>query len=265
VLLLLVFVMSVAWRRITYRYVPDVKRRHHFLLIRRIVLLILVAGILTATFASDFSSLTTLIGLVTAGVAIALQDVILSMAGYFVIIGKYGIRTGDRVRIASVNGDVLDVGLVWIYLMELETRGSDQLPTGRIVEFPNSVVFDHVAGIFKQLPGTRFLWHEVSLVVPPNSDFRATQSAMLTAVESVFDDYRPAIEKQHRDMDRLLGMATAPPVPHSRLRVAPNGVEIRVRYPVEIERAGDIDDRITAAVTEATNAPEPTNAGSALH
>jgi small-conductance mechanosensitive channel len=248
VLLLLVFGMAVAWRRITFRYVQDVKRRHHFLLIRRIVLLLLVAGILTATFASDFSSLTTFIGLLTAGIAIALQDVILSIAGYFVIIGKYGIRPGDRVRIAAVNGDVLDVGLVWIYLMELETRGSDQLPTGRIVEFPNSVVFDHSAGIFKQLPGTRFLWHEVALTAAPDSDFEATQKRMLAAVESVFAEYREDIERQHREMDRLLGTTTPPPRPHSRLRVAPNGIEIRVRYPVEIAGAGEIDDRVAAAI-----------------
>jgi small-conductance mechanosensitive channel len=251
VLLLLVVVIAVLWRHLAFRYVADVKRRHHLLLIRRIVLLVLVAGVLVATFASDFSSLTTFIGLVTAGVAIALQDVILSMAGYFVLIGKYGIRAGDRVRIASVNGDVLDVGLVWIYLMELETRGSDQLPTGRIVEFPNSVVFDHAAGIFKQLPGTRFLWHEVSLIVPPGSDFRATERRMLAAVESVFAEYRAAIEQQHRAMDRLLRITTEPPVPHSRLRIAPAGVEIRVRYPVEIEKAGDIDDSVAAAITDA--------------
>jgi small-conductance mechanosensitive channel len=248
VILLLVVTMSIVWRRVTFRYVADVKRRHHFLLIRRIVLLLVVAGILTVTFAADFSSLTTFFGLLTAGIAIALQDVILSMAGYFVIVGKYGIRVGDRVRIAAVNGDVLDVGLVWIYLMELETRGSDQLPTGRVVEFPNSVVFDHSAGIFKQLPGTRFLWHEVSLTVPSDSDFRATQSKMLAAVESVFEQYRPAIEQQHRDMDRLLGMTTPPPRPHSRLRVASGGMEIRVRYPVEIENAGEIDDEVAAAV-----------------
>jgi small-conductance mechanosensitive channel len=256
ILFLLVFAVSVAWRRITFRYVPDVKRRHHLLLIRRIVVLLLVAAVLAATFASDFSSLTTFAGLLTAGIAIALQDVILSTAGYFVMIGKYGIRVGDRVRIAAVNGDVLDVGLVWIYLMELETRGTDQLPTGRIVEFPNSVVFDHSAGIFKQLPGTRFLWHEVSLVVPGDTDFRETQQKMLAAVERVFAGYREAVERQHRNMDRLLGITTPPPAPHTRLRVASGGVEIRVRYPVEIETAGDTDDRVAAAITEALR-PSP--------
>jgi small-conductance mechanosensitive channel len=255
VLLLLVVAISVIWRRVTFRYVTDVKRRHHFLLIRRIVVLLLVAAILTATFASDFSSLTTFVGLLTAGIAIALQDVILSMAGYFVIVGKYGIRVGDRVRIASVNGDVLDVGLVWIYLMELESRGSDQLPTGRVVEFPNSVVFDHSAGIFKQMPGTRFLWHELSLTVPASSDFHETQEKMLAAVNEVFGEYRERVERQHREMVRLLGISSDTPRPHSRLRVAPSGVEVRVRYPVEIENAGDVDDRVAAAVTRAIRSP----------
>jgi len=118
---------------------------------------------------------------------------------------------------------------------------------GRIVEFPNSVVFDHSAGIFKQLPGTRFLWHEVSLTVPPDTDFREKQTRLLAAVESVFEEYRPAIEQQHRDMDRLLGITTPIPRPHTRLRVASRGVEIRVRYPVEIENAAEIDDRVAAA------------------
>jgi hypothetical protein len=51
-------------------------------------------------------------------------------------------------------------------------------------------------------------------------------------------------------MDRLLNMTTPPPRPHTRLRVADDGIEIRVRYPVEIRNAGDIDDRVAAAITE---------------
>lgn len=90
-------------------------------------------------------------------------------------IGWYG-RLDNEARLADQPTDVLDIGLVWIYLMELETRGSDQLPTGRIVEFPNSVVFDHSAGI------------------------RDVQERMLGAVNGVFDEYRGAIEQQHRAM-----------------------------------------------------------------
>ncbi|HEV7429241.1 MAG TPA: mechanosensitive ion channel family protein [Thermoanaerobaculia bacterium] len=252
VVLMLVFAFSALWRRVTFRYVQDVRRRHQFLLLRRIVTLVIVAGVIAASFATDVGSLTTFAGFLTAGIAIALQDVILSVAGYFVIIGKYGIRVGDRVQIAHVSGEVLEVGLVWMYLMEFEARGRDQLPTGRIVEFPNAVVFDHSAGIFKQLPGTRYLWHEVSVTVPATVDYRAVQERMLAAVNSVFADYGEAVQQQHREMERMLRLTMPPPHPQSRRRVAANGVEVTIRYPVELERAQEIDDRITAAVTEAS-------------
>ncbi|MCU1246009.1 MAG: hypothetical protein JWN02_1919 [Acidobacteria bacterium] len=252
VVLLFVFGISVLWRRVTFRYIKDVRRRHAFLLMRRIVTLVVVAGVIAVTFATDVGSLTTFAGFLTAGIAIALQDVILSVAGYFVIIGKYGIRVGDRVQIAHVTGDVIEIGLVWMYLKELETRGRDQLSTGRIVEFPNAVVFDHSAGIFKQLPGTRYLWHEVSVIVPTGVDYRAVQQRMLAAVDAVYAEYRDRVERQHRDMERMLRLTMEPPRPQSRLRIAPGGVEVTIRYPVELEGAAEIDDRITAAVTEAT-------------
>src|SRR4051812_4075480 len=255
VILLLVFAFSALWRRVTFRYVHDVRRRHQFLLLRRIVTLVVVAGVIAASFATDVGSLTTFMGFLTAGIAIALQDVILSIAGYFVIIGKYGIRVGDRVQIAHVSGEVLEVGLVWMYLMEFEARGRDQLPTGRIVEFPNAVVFDHSAGIFKQLPGTRYLWHEVSVTVPATVDYRAVQQRMLDAVNGVFADYGDAVQQQHREMERMLRLTMPPPHPQSRLRVAATGVEVTIRYPVELEHAPAIDDRITAAVTQASGAP----------
>jgi small-conductance mechanosensitive channel len=252
VVLLLIFGISVLWRRVTFRYVQDVRRRHAFLLMRRIVTLVVVAGVIAVTFATDVGSLTTFAGFLTAGIAIALQDVILSVAGYFVIIGKYGIRVGDRVQIAHVTGDVIEIGLVWMYLKELEARGRDQLPTGRIVEFPNAVVFDHSAGIFKQLPGTRYLWHEVSVIVPTGVDYHAVQQRMLAAVDAVYAEYRERVERQHRDMERMLRLTMELPRPQSRLRIAPGGVDVTIRYPVELEGAAEIDDRITAAVSEAT-------------
>jgi hypothetical protein len=92
--------------------------------------------------------------------------------------------------------------------------------------------------------------------VPATSDFHDVQSRMLGAVNEVFGGYRDAIERQHREMIRLLGITSDTPRPHSRLRVAQTGVEIRVRYPVEIEHAGDVDDQVAAAVTRAMAEPK---------
>jgi small-conductance mechanosensitive channel len=117
-----VYGISELWRRAIYRYVTDVRRRYQFLLIRRIVLWFVIAIIIAAAFASELGAVTTFAGLMTAGIAVALQNVILSIAGYFFLIGKYGLRVGDRVQIADVTGDVVDIGLVRMHIMEV-TRG----------------------------------------------------------------------------------------------------------------------------------------------
>ena len=169
-------------------------------------------------------------------------------------VGKYGIRVGDRLQISRVTGQVAEIGLVRLYLMELGGSGSDAAPTGRIVEFPNSVVFDANAGVFKQLPGTNFVWHEVSAMLPRDADYRAAEQNMLRAVDSVFAGYSEAIARQHRDMERTLQLTMDAPRPQSRFRLSQTGIEITIRYPVELEHAAEIDDRITRALLAATGA-----------
>ena len=169
--LIMVLVISEIWRRATFRYVQDVRRRYQFLLLRRIVVWFLVAIIIAVAFASELGSLATFAGLLTAGVAVALQNVILSLvAGYFFLIGKYGVRVGDRVQVAGVTGDVIDIGLVRLHLMEVGGSGSSARPTGRVVVFSNAVVFQANAGLFKQIPGTNLsgarspsLWHRTAI------------------------------------------------------------------------------------------------------
>jgi small-conductance mechanosensitive channel len=245
VLLAIVVGVSELWRRATFRYVTDTRRRYQFLLLRRIVVWVTVAIIVSFAFASELSSITTFAGLLTAGIAVALQNVILSVAGYFFLIGKYGVRVGDRVQVAGVTGDVVDIGLVRLHLMEV-TGGSSARPTGRVVVFSNAVVFQANAGMFKQIPGTNFLWHEITLTLGPESNYREVEQRMLEAVNHVFDEYREKMELQRRNMERSLNsVAIASFKPESHLHLTPTGLEVVIRYPVELGNAAEIDDRIT--------------------
>ena len=94
--------LSEIWRRVTFRYIGDPRRRRQFLVLRRIVIGFLVAIVLTVGFVSQFSSLATFAGFITAGIAVGLQAVLLSVAAYFFIIGRYGIRVGDRISVAGL-------------------------------------------------------------------------------------------------------------------------------------------------------------------
>jgi len=126
-------------RRATRRHVQDPERRHVILVIQRVVLWFTIVIVAAFAFASDWTSLATFFGLLTAGVAVALQSVILSAVGYFVLVGKRGIRVGDRVQISGVTGDVTDIGWLQFQLREIDPR--TQQPTGNMVTFSNSFVF----------------------------------------------------------------------------------------------------------------------------
>src|SRR5262249_48627463 len=130
--ILAVLLISELWRRATFRYVGDSRRRRQFLTLRRIVIACALILTVVLGFVTEFGSLATYAGFVTAGLAVALQNPILSIVAYFFLIGRYGIRVGDRVTISGVTGDVIEIGLVRISLMEL---GPDMHSTGRVVVF----------------------------------------------------------------------------------------------------------------------------------
>ncbi len=250
--LLVVVGFSELWRRAIFRYVKDVKRRYQFLLLRRILLWFSISLIVAFAFSTELGSLATFAGLLTAGVAVALQNVILSIAGYFFLIGKYGIRVGDRVQIAGVTGEVVEIGLVRLHMMEIASGGSDAQPTGRVVAFSNSVVFQPTGGVFKQIPGTNFVWHEITLTLAPETNFRAVEERLLSAVESVYAEYRERIELQHKHLEKTVGPKAAGSLkPQGRLHLTKAGLEVVIRYPLELENASELDDRITREVLDA--------------
>lgn len=245
IIIAVVFALGGVWRRAIFHYVRETRRRYQFLLFRKIIIWIAVTAIIAFTFATELGSVATFAGLLTAGVVVSLQNVILSVAGYFFLIGKYGIRVGDRVQIAGVTGEVVDIGLVRLHLLELGSGGTDAQPSGRVVAFSNSIVFQPTSGVFKQIPGTSFVWHEISLTFSPESDYRTIRERITTAVDTALKDHREGIERQMRHMEQTLNSISAIELrPKTLLHITASGIEVTVRFPVELQNAEDIDDRV---------------------
>ncbi len=242
--LVVIFAFSELWRRAILRYVRDLRRRRQFLLLRRIVIGCVVALFVVLSFVTEFGSLATFAGFSAAGIAIAMQSVILSVVAYFFLVGRWGVRAGDRVTVAGVTGEVVDVGLFRLYLMELGGAGPALNATGRIVVFPNAVFFQPSA-LFKQLPGIEYAWRAVTLTLAAHTDYGAVERRLLAAIEAVYGEYRETVERQYRAAQSSMDLTAAPPRPESRVRFAESGLDITIRYPVEIRRAAEIDDRIT--------------------
>jgi small-conductance mechanosensitive channel len=251
VMLLAIFVGAFVWRSLTFRYVQDLRRRRQLLQLRKLTIALVVGLLLLFDFANQLGTLATVMGLAAAGVALALQNVILSFAGYFFVTGRYGIRVGDRIQIAGISGDVIDIGLFKLALMELVGDGNSRQPTGRVVVFPNSIVFQANGNFFKQAPGTNFVWNEFRLTLSPECDYRLAEKRLLEVVEDVYARYRDTVQRQYHELERDLSMKFESPRPQSRLRLGPNGIELSIRYPADTRYAVQVADEISRRALDA--------------
>jgi len=248
---LLIFGLGLLWKSLTLKYVKDVRRRGQVLAARRLVVGVLVVIVLLITFSDQLGSFATILGFAAAGVAVALQNVILSIAGYFFLIGRFGIKAGDRVQISGVTGDVIDVGLVKLSLMELGGNGNHLQPTGRVVVFSNAVVFQPNGNFFKQAPGTSFVWNEIRLTLAPDCDYRLAEKRLTDAVDQVYARYREQVQGDYRHLERDLNIILDSPKPQSRLSLSSSGLEVIIRYPAETRRAAQVADEVARRTLDA--------------
>ena len=254
---LFVLAASAIWQRVIFRYVNEPRRRRQLLLVKRVIVGLTLAVLLTLGFFSSLGSVATLLGFVTAGVALALQNVLLSAVAYFFLIGKYGLRVGDRVTVQGVTGEVIEVGFIRLFLMELAGAGTDLHPTGRLAVFANSVIFQPAA-FMKQAPGMDYTWHAVTVTIQDPTDYQQIRARLTKAVSGVYQNYRQAIDQQHKIFEKSTDVQTDAPAPISQAQFAEKGLEVTIRYPVSLnEQPGHIDEQmVDCLVAEAQSEPK---------
>lgn len=250
VALAVIFFGSELWTRATTRYVRDLRRRRQFMIVRRIIVGFLSILVLVFGFFTHFNSLATFAGLITAGIAVGLQTILLSMAAYFFIIGRYGIRVGDRITVASVTGEVIEVGLLRFYVMELAGSSNELNPTGRVAVFSNAVLFQPATPLYKQMPGTGYTWHELTVRLSDTADYKSAGEKIEKIVESIYSEYQPAVQRQHQAVQNWMQTSIAVPEIESRLLLSGGVFQFWVRFPVEINNAAEADEKITHALLE---------------
>ncbi len=257
----LLALISSLWSRATVRYVSDVRRRRQLLFVRRAVIGFLSGLVVLFGFVTQFSSLATFAGFISAGIAVGLQTILLSVAAYFFIVGRYGVRVGDRITVAGVTGDVIEVGLVRFYMMELVGTGTELHSTGRVAVFANSVLFQTGTPLYKQMPGTEYAWHELTAKLNGNADLHAATGAILGVVDKVYASYSASIQGQHRQVEAWVETALPAPKIESRLQLTDGGLQFAVLFPVELENAAATDQQIAEALVADMKTDGPLKTG----
>lgn len=252
-LLAVVFLVAELWRRAVLRYVHEARRRYQLLLVRTIVMWFAIVCVVGLSVVSEISSFATFAGLITAGAAVAMQSVLVSIVGYFVLIGKFGVRVGDRVQIGSVIGEVISLGLVRLHLLELHDGPLGR--TGRVVAFPNLIVFQASGGLFKQIDGVNLSWQEMTVALPAVADYVALKEKLLTAVAAVVENYREEIDRQRKEIGGMtVSQTNTEARPQVHMHIVDGRMQANIGYPVHLTHAAEIDERVSQAVLKVLDA-----------
>ena len=174
------------------------------------------------------SQLGTFIGLATAGLTVALKDFIVGFLGWFVLMGKNGIRLGDWVEINGVAGEVIELGMIHTVLLETGNWTDSGHPTGRRVTFTNSYAIE--GHYFNFSTSGQWMWDELQVVLPAGQDPYPIIDAIQKKVTEATTESAKQAEQEWQRAARSRDMSSLTAAPAINLKPVIGGVEIAVRY-----------------------------------
>jgi small-conductance mechanosensitive channel len=180
------------------------------------------------------NQMSTILGLAGAGLTVACKDFIMGFIGWFLLMGRNGLRVGDWVEIDGVVGEVAEIGLLRTVLLETGNWTDSGHPTGRKVAFVNSFAIE---GHFFNFSTTgQWLWDEVEILVPGSQN----PYPVIDAIQKMVNDQTQAnVAAAEQEWQKATSRYRAQPVsaaPSVSLRPTSSGIEVHVRY---ITRAGE--------------------------
>ena len=188
------------------------------------------------------------LGVVSAGVAVALQDVLASFAGAFSIGFSKLYAVGDRVQIGDTRGDVIDIGLLRTTLLETGNWVSGDLYNGRIVRIPNSAVLKGI--VFNYSQGFRFIWDEIKVLFATSSDCQFAREMLLRVAKESIGEYLVEAQSSWKEMSDNYRSENPPLEPTVALIVIAGSLEFTVSYVIDYTKRTAMKDQLFTKVAE---------------
>jgi small-conductance mechanosensitive channel len=220
--------------------------------------LVLIIGLLSIWF-NDPTRLATAFGLMSAGLAFALQKVITSIAGYFVILRGSTFTVGDRISMGGVRGDVVHLGFIQTTIMEMGQPPSVQSAdpamwvrsrqfTGRIVTVSNSQIFEEP--VFNYTRDFPLMWEEMVIPITYQADRARVESIMLAAASEHAVDADALAAATKKDLQERFGVSPLDLMPKVFFRITDNWLELTVRFVVDTHGVRSVKDAMSRVIVD---------------
>jgi small-conductance mechanosensitive channel len=181
-----------------------------------------------------FESVATFLGLLSAGVAIALKDILVNLAGWVFLMWRRPFALGDRVQIGQHAGDVIDVGLFQFTLNEIGNWVQADQSTGRIMHIPNGKVLTEVIANYGE--GFQYIWNEIPVLITFESDWEKAKQLLLDIVRRDSEEIARQAERSVRETSRKFMIFYTTLTPTVYTSVHESGVLLTLRYLCEPRR-----------------------------
>jgi len=223
---------------------PDLRYRFRKMIVflGYILILLFLAGV----FSNQLHSVVVALGVASAGIAFALQEVIVSIAGWLAISSGRFYKIGDRVQLSGTVGDVIDIGVFSTTLMELGEWVKGNQYNGRVVRIANSFVFtEPVYNFSADFP---YLWDEILLPVKYGSDIQMVRSILLQTAEEEVGKYTQPAQARWKEMYKKYRLEHESVDPIVYLIANDNWLEFTLRYIVDYKKRRATKDQLFEAI-----------------
>ena len=193
-----------------------------------------------------FQSVATYLGLVTAGIAIALKNLVESFAGWLFISWRRPFYVGDRIQVGDYRGDVIDIRVFKFTLMEIGNWVDAEQSTGRIIHIPNSMVITDVLANYSR--GFQFIWHEIPVLITFESNWERAKSLLMGIAnqhaEHLTDDAAKKIKEASKKF--MIFYTTLKPTVYTSVK--DSGVLLTIRYLIDPRRRRSSEQSIWESI-----------------
>ncbi|REK03527.1 MAG: mechanosensitive ion channel family protein [Bacteroidetes bacterium] len=203
----------------------------------------------TIIYSNKLGGLTVALGVAGAGIAFALQEVIASVAGWLAIMFAGFYKTGDRVQLGGIKGDVIDISVLRTTIMETGQWVDGDLYNGRIVRIANSFVFKEP--VFNYSGDFPFLWDEIKIPVQYGSNYEKAKDIFSAIAVEVVGDYTKMSNQTWEKLVRKYMIENAQTEPMVTLIANDNWVEFTLRYVVSFKKRRMTKDMLFTKILKA--------------
>ena len=221
--LLRTLVMSIVLRR-----TEDVRLRYRWRKTSKSIAVVLGLVLVGRVWFEGIQSLATFLGLVAAGLTIALKDLVTAIAGWFFIIWRRPFNVGDRIQIGQNAGDVIDVSIFKFTLMEIGNWVDADQSTGRVLHIPNGLVLSDVVSNYSR--GFQYIWNELPVLVTFESDWKKAKTILQEITTKHAQHSSEVAQKRIQEASRRFMIFYSVLTPTVYTSVAESGVLLTIRY-----------------------------------